>query len=295
MARLAVLIFLALMLAASCGGGQGAVLPPGSSNPSNVQVDQNAASSALAVLNEYRRMCSIPPVALDTKLSKGAQLHANYLYTNSVSLGAVGLQAHKEFPGTPGYSVEGNAAGQNSVIYEGVTATQSVHNWMQTLYHRLGMMDPNLKSIGFGSQGPYQVMDVGQGRLRGLLASDGVSLFPGPGMTNVPGGYVREIPHPIATDSSIGIPISIEFFGLRGILIGPPTVRLRDITPGRAPRELGYYLQYPGRPFLKDWDLGQLIAIIPQAPLPNNSLIEVEVSALVDGATFNPKWQFTTR
>jgi hypothetical protein len=291
MGRLGVLLVSATLLVASCSGGISATVPI-VTKPGQVQVDQSTAERAVSLLNTYRLLGSIDPVALDTDLCKGCQLHANYLTSNSVSLGVVGLKAHTETPGTNGYTTIGAKSAQNSVIYEGVTATQAVTNWMQTLYHRLGMMDPNLKRVGFGSQGEYQVMDIGQGRLRGMLAHDSISLFPWPGMTSVPGSYVREIPHPIASDNEIGIPITVEFFGLRGVSIEQPVVHLRDLSNGR---ELGAYVQYPGHPFLPPWDLAQLIAIIPHNPLPGGSVIEVEVNAFVDGGPFTTQWQFTTR
>jgi hypothetical protein len=290
MARLAVVAITVLLFAASCGGGSAATVP--ALNPAQVQVNHTTAASAVDLLNYYRSLGSLDSVVLDSDLCKGCQLHANYLVANSVSLSNVGLQAHTETPGGLGYTAAGAKAGQNSVIYEGVTATQAVTNWMQTLYHRLGMMDPNLKRVGFGSQGDYQVMDIGQGRLRGLLAHDSISLFPWPGMTNLPGSYVREIPHPIASDNEIGIPITLEFYGLRGLSIEQPIVKVTDLTHGR---QLPAYIQYPGKPFLSKWDLNQLIAIIPQSPLPGGSTIEVEVNAFVDGGPFSTAWQFTTR
>ena len=292
MGRLGVLFFAAMLLVASCSGGGTSSTVPIVTNPSQVQVDQNTAATAVALLNQYRMLGSIDPVALDADLCKGCQLHANYLSSNSVSLSSVGLKAHTETPGAIGYTATGAKSAQNSVIYEGVTPTQAVTNWMQTLYHRLGMMDPNLKRVGFGSQGAYQVMDIGQGRLRGMLAHDSISIFPWPGMTGVVGSYVREIPHPIASDYEIGVPITIEFFGLRGVSIEQPVVHLRDVTHSR---DLGAYVQYPGHPFLPQWDLAQLIAIIPHNPLPGGSVIEVEVNAFVDGGPFSTEWQFTTR
>src|SRR5688572_23436917 len=101
MTRLAALSVCASVLIASCGGGNSVTVPI-ISNPSQVQVDQNAASSAIALLNVYRGIGSVAPVSLDTDLCKGCQLHANYLTTNSVSLGSVGLQAHSELPAMPG-------------------------------------------------------------------------------------------------------------------------------------------------------------------------------------------------
>lgn len=293
MARLLAFCIVALMLAAaSCAGGSTGSTVPIVTNPSLVQVDHTTASSAVEILNYYRSLGSLDAAVLDQDLCKGCQLHANYLAGNSVSLSVVGLKAHTETPGVNGYTAAGAKAAQNSVIYEGVTASQAVNNWMQTLYHRLGMMDPNLKRVGFGSQGGYQVMDVGQGRLRGMLAHDSISLFPWPGMSGVPTSYVREIPHPIASDYDIGIPITVEFFGLRGVSIEQPIVKLMDLTHNR---QLAAYVQYPGHPFLPQWDLAQLIAIIPTSPLPGGSVIQVDVNGFVDGGPFSTQWQFTTR
>jgi len=260
--------------------------------PSQVQVDESSASTAVAILNHYRSLGSLAPVTLDDDLCKGCQLHANYLAANSVSLASVGLQAHTETAGALGYTTQGAHAAGNSVIYEGVSPTVAVNNWMQTLYHRLGMMDPNLTRVGFGSSHGYQVMDIGSGRLRGWVAHDSISIFPWPGMTGIGGAYIREIPHPIPDDNEIGVPITIEFFGMRGLQIGQPTVTLKDLTHGNA---LGAYVEYPGHPFLPEWDLSQLIAIIPHAPLPGGSTIQVEVNAQVDGGPFSAKWQFTTK
>ena len=148
MARLAFVSIVAATLLTACGAGGTTVSgPPVSGNPAQVQVNQAAGTAALALLNEYRAIGSLPPVALDANLCKGCQLHANYLYTNTIKLGTVGLQAHTETVGLPGYSQQGALAGQNSVIYEGVTPSHAIHNWMQTLYHRLGMMDPNITRI----------------------------------------------------------------------------------------------------------------------------------------------------
>jgi hypothetical protein len=289
-----ILSLLAVFVLACAGGGGGSSIttPWPGSDPNDVPMDYGAATSVVAQLNYYRSLGSLPPVTLDHGLSSGCQLHANYLQLNSVSLGSVGLAAHTETKGLPGYSASGAKAGANSVIYEGVTPVQAVNNWMQTLYHRLGMMDPNLKQVGFGTQGRYQVLDIGQGRTRGINATGAVSLFPWPGMQSVPGAYVREIPHPISGDDEIGIPITVEFFGGRGLAIEGVSVTLYDVTAGQ---ELGCYVQYPGRPFLSQWDLGQLIAVIPHQPLPPRSTILVSVNAIVDFAPFSTEWQFTTR
>jgi uncharacterized protein YkwD len=271
-------------LAAGCGGGGSTTVPgPGG---------QQVAGSAVAQLNQYRRIGGLPAVTSDPILTQGAQQHAYYLGVNNVSLSQVGLAAHDENSSLPGYSSLGKKAGQNSVIYQGVTAIEAIDNWTLTFYHRLGMFDPNLTRVGFGSYSEYQVLDIGQGRVYGAAAEDAVVMFPFPGMQAVGAEYKREIPHPIKSDDSIGCPITVEFFGLRGRQISNVTAIVKDAGTGAR---LGSYLQYPGKPFLKEWDLGQLIAIIPSSPLPRGATIQVNVSAQVDGYPLDLEWQFYTQ
>jgi hypothetical protein len=281
-----------LCLAAStgCGGGGGSsVVQPG---VSGTDLNPAATASAIAQLNHYRRLGSLPIVTADTTLCLGAQHHANYMTLNQVQLAQIGLAAHDEVPGQPGYTALGDSAGHNSVIYQGVAPVEAIDNWTRTLYHRLGLFDPNLTRVGFGSYGGFQVLDIGQGRLYGSDADSAVVMFPFPGMQGIHGEYKREIPHPTPNDDEIGTPITVEFFGMRGRQISNVTAEVRNMNNGA---KLGAYLQYPGKPFLKDWDLNQLIALIPSSPLPPQSTIQVTVQAQVDGYPFEAQWQFSTR
>lgn len=289
--RASLLLTVLAALAASTACGSALNSSPGpkpDTNPQTVQADAIGVS-AIAQLNNYRAFGSLPPVSLDPRLSIGAQLHANYLALNSVSLSQVGLDAHVQSNSMPGFTEQGYHAGLNSVIYEGVTAVTAIDNWMQTFYHRLGLMDPNLTHVGFGSQGRYQVMDIGQGRIVGFSALDAISQFPWPEMT-IEGDYVREIPHPIPGNFNVGVPITLEFFGQRGASITNVGAALYDQTG----RELGCYVQYPGKPFLPGWDMQQLICLIPHSPLPQGRYT-VAIDATVDGLPFPFEWSFNTK
>lgn len=285
------ILALSLAFASACGGGSGVTTPWPNEPGSNITVNQSAANAAIARLNIYRAQAGVPPVTLDLDLSYGAQAHANYLDYNGISLSVVGLSAHQESPALPGYTTEGKTAAQNSVIYQGVTPTEAIDNWTRTFYHRIGMFDPNLLRVGFGSQGEYQVMDINRGRMRGFGAEAAVVAYPGPGMSNVPTSFKEEIPMPVS-DSKMGIPITVEFFGGLGQDIVDVNATITDTRTGAT---IPYYINLPYRSLLSDFRYDSLVALIPRDPLPGNTVIEVAMSGLVDGDAYSVTWQFATR
>jgi hypothetical protein len=290
LSRLSVALCLgATLILAACSGGGSAAYPNLPGVP--VAVDIFAASAAVARLNVYRAQAGLPPVDLDLDLSRGCQMHANYLDYNRISLTVVGLGAHAQTPNLPGYSSEGAQSARNSIIYQGVGPVEAIDNWMNTFYHRVGLFDPNLLRVGFGSTSEFQVMDVNQGRLFGETAVPSIVLFPGPGMTGLNGEFQEEIPMPVQ-DPRMGIPITVEF-------CGPQVLSIRDVEATLTDRLSGakvpFYLNAPGDPLLAEWDYPNLIALIPREPLAESSVFKVEVSAEVDGNIYTTQWEFATK
>lgn len=290
-ARAVALLALGALLA-GCGGG--GALPaeawPGHADE-GLGMDYASASTALARLNYYRALSGVPPVELNYGLSRGCQLHANYLAINRIDLGSVGLRAHEEDQAAPGYSFAGELAAKNSVIFQGVGPVAAIDKWFQTLYHRLGLLDPNLQRIGWGTVSGYQVLDVHQGRVNHNYAATATVVYPAVGITNVPGGFNEEIPHPVAGDTSLGIPITVEFFGDLGrSILAVDTQLLNTGTAATVP----CYVQYPGHPLLDGWDYQQVIALIPRQPLAQGRYM-VDISAFVDGRSWNEEWSFSVR
>lgn len=273
-----------LTLAGGCGGG-GTV----STNPATAVL---ATTAAVQRLNQYRQAAELAPVVVDSVYSEGCQLHAEYLVTNQIRLHDVQLAAHTEDASLHGYSVAGVFAAENSIIFQGVSATTAIDQWLQTLYHRLGLFDPNLKKVGCGAAGDYLVLDDNRGRARGLTAVSTYTVFPPDGWTQVAPDYRREIPHPIPGDDSLGIPLSVEFYGSLGFDIANV---LTEVVNARDGSNIPCYVQTPGHPFLAGWDYPQLIVLIPRDPLPAQCPVHVSIHASVDGQPWNTAWTFTTR
>jgi hypothetical protein len=243
----------------------------------------------VARLNFYRSQASLEPVELDYDLSRGCQLHANYLAGNAISLAAVGLNAHEESAAMPGYSTEGAAAGRNSVIYQGVAPVQAIDNWMRTFYHRMGFLNPNLTHVGFGSAGEYRVMDIGRGKLTGPLAQEGVRIWPPAGSAITDGSFQVEIPMPV-NDNSMGVPISVEYYGPWLPDIYGVSARLRSLSHGGAPVPI--YINSPGDPLNSKHDVPYAVVMIPRDPLAPG-VYEASVAAQINDITYDYSWEFT--
>ena len=127
------------------------------------------AVAALASLNAYRRTAGLPPVVLDDELSKACRLHARYLVRNIDRPEVRGLGMHDEDPSLPGATPEGRRAGRASVVSQESDGDGAVDGWMNTLFHRIPLLDPDLKKVGYGcarlpDQGWICVMDAAPGK-----------------------------------------------------------------------------------------------------------------------------------
>jgi hypothetical protein len=158
------------------------------------------AADWLTTINYFRAMANVGPVVDNPAMSAGATNHSCYMLFNGI--------AHDEIPGKPGYTTEGDIAGNS-----GNVAVSSVFNassrshiemWMTGPFHAIGVLRPNLQSVGFGkcdnpSTSPWRsgaTLDV----IRGLgapVAQTEPILFPGNGTTTSLSKFVTESPNPL--------------------------------------------------------------------------------------------------
>jgi uncharacterized protein YkwD len=119
-------------------------------------------------VNAARRQAGVGEVALDEKLSRACQSHAEYLARHAGHPSLQGLGVHDEDPKLAGYTKEGQRSAQGSVITDVSFPHNTVDGWLATLYHRIPILDPNLKRIGVGyvrksNHNWVTVMDVANG------------------------------------------------------------------------------------------------------------------------------------
>jgi uncharacterized protein YkwD len=253
------------------------------------------AQKALARVNAYRELAGLPPVTLDAGLSRGCLAHARYLALNLGHQATAGLGAHDEDLSLPGASGEGRTAGKASDIAIGdSTPLHGIDSWMATLYHRVPILEPNLKTVGYGCArarrlGWVIVMNVQGGRERGKLRPAPV-LYPAPDQTGVPLHFPisGEEPNPIPENKTgkAGYPITAFF---------PEDQPLRSasaiLTDGNN-REVAVWFstsETPANPQFAKLQ-GNTVCLIPKEPLRPNTIYTV----LLRGQSWQKSWQFTT-
>jgi uncharacterized protein YkwD len=132
----------------------------------------------LAYVNYYRALACLPPVTENAAFSDGDRKHAQYMVKND-------FIGHYEEPSLPYYTPEGDAAARNSnvMVSSDVNAADpyALELWMRGPFHAVGILDPKLQQVGFGSyreaDGDWQMaaaLDV----LRGLGSVPGSVTFP---------------------------------------------------------------------------------------------------------------------
>jgi Cysteine-rich secretory protein family len=167
----------------------------------------------LTTVNYFRAMAGLGPVVEDPSMSAGSYNHSCYMLLNGIS--------HDEIPGNPGYTPEGDNAGNHgnvavSSVFD-ATARSHIELWMTGPYHAIGVLRPNLQSVGFGkcdntSTSPWRsgaTLDVLDG-LGAPVAQSAPILFPGNGTTTSLNRFVTESPNPLDScgwSGSAGLPV----------------------------------------------------------------------------------------
>ena len=247
--------------------------------------------TALQEVNRIRTVLGLDPVTLSEELSEGCYNHARYLTLNSGHPDVRGLGAHEENPELEGYSKNGQIAGKHSVIaYE--RPSTAVAAWDATFYHRIPLLQPELKTIGIGwykgpeSNWPISLIDCITGT-EGKPNRDYVCA-PRNGQTEVPTHMGAEIPHPVGQQGSYGYPITVYFTKYQKIT----EVRFQLLDAGGA--AVPCYLSEPEAP-ATDFTQWNTICAIPKEPLRPGKVYTIKVRCMVDELRFNKTIKFKTQ
>jgi hypothetical protein len=162
-----------------------------------------AADDWLGIVNVYRAQSGLAPVANNSAWSGGARNHSCWMLLNGI--------AHDETPGTPGYTADGDQAGNsgNVAVSSSSTATARSHIdlWMSGPFHAIGLLRPSLQQAAFGmcSSPPNPTntqwrsaatLDVVRGANWGAPKPPSPVVFPGNGATTPLTRFVAESPDP---------------------------------------------------------------------------------------------------
>src|SRR4051812_8788159 len=124
---------------------------------------------ALPILNQWRTEAHLPTLpSFDSAENTGCAHHNHYMALND------GLQ-HDETNGNPGYTVDGDTAGNASVLAQ-PEGTPRI--WEGSVYHRMGILNPRITKSGWAATEGFTCMQIFD--LRNGNGSDPVSTHPWP-------------------------------------------------------------------------------------------------------------------
>jgi hypothetical protein len=175
-------------------------------------------SDWLGIVNVYRAQSGLAPVTEEQSWSIGGRNHSCWMLLNGI--------AHDEPTGTPGYTTDGDAAGNNGNVAvssdPAATARRHIDLWMTGPFHAIGVLRPSLKRSGFGlcASPPAKsttawksaaTLDVIRGIDHRVPDRATPVLFPGNGATTSLTRFIAESPDPRTfcgwSGRTVGLPL----------------------------------------------------------------------------------------
>lgn len=249
---------------------------------------KQTVNAALTLLNNTRKTAGLDTVSISASLSKGCYAHAKYLVINRSDPKTSGMNAHKEFSDLKGYSKAGETAGKNAVIHY-VLPDEAIAGWINTFYHRIPLLQPDLKEIGIGF---YKSNDYVVALVECISGKKGtpnqdVVFYPAENQKDVPLMMGPEIPHPMGIEGDYGYPITAYF--TKWQMITNVIFKLTD-PKGNPVRCSVSTPEKPATSF-SQWNT---ICAIPEKPLAPETVYSVSLSCKVNGTEYKKKYSFQT-
>jgi uncharacterized protein YkwD len=244
----------------------------------------NSAEQFVARLNRHRQSAGLGTVTLDPELSAGCQAHAKYLARNFDPLKDDPSSLADEDPQKPGFSVEGQRAGQIAAVSYG-KPLETLERWMGRLVSRVKLLMPEIQSVGIGFEADAKgdwvcVLDAERGRDAPIV------VFPAPKQTDVPRSFTSG-PEAPEDKTAAGFPISATFPPDKQVTAAK--IELRDEKDNLVEGTTWT----PEKP-LRPGQQRNTIALIPKGLLYSGGRYQVQASAQVNGKPWNLAWSFTT-
>lgn len=246
----------------------------------------------LDLVNVARKASGLEPVKLSAPLTAGCTNHAKYMVINKGSPKIEGLKAHEEDKSLKGYSADGEEAAKSSVIHF-VKPTQAVEGWMSTFYHRLPLLQPNLKEVGIGyyTEKDYTVavVDCISGVDLDKPPMKDVVFYPEDGQKDVTLEFYPEIPDPFPTKhkGKAGCAVTVMFAAEQKVKDANMT-----LTDAKG-KPIESYVTTPEAPATKypQWNA---VLLIPAKPLVKDQEYSAKITADVNGKKYERAWMFRT-
>ena len=219
----------------------------------------------LGRFNAYRGAAGLAPVSEDAALTAAAARHISYMLLNPDEF------KHDETPGLPGFTAEGQQAAKESNLFRsspGFGPADAIDGWMDSLYHRFGMLNAALTRTGFAlncdGRGCAAALNV-LGRADGQPRPDGV-VYPGDGQQGVTTSFISWQFGPFEA------PLQVTAATLRD--------GAGNAVPFSTTTADGYW---------------NIVSIKPAGPFAANTTYTVDLSATQNGRALHKAWSFHTK
>lgn len=255
-------------------------------------------AAAIKNFNRVRESAGLAPCAWSFELSYGCTMHARYLGKSGYNSFKTLEEYHSEDPKNPYYSKEGDTAARRSDV-SSFGIERSIQLWLDTLYHRIPMLHPGLKTIGTGMWDESvdtttpSCLDL-HGGLEDVPSKDPVHVvYPAADQTGVEPRFAPagEKPKPVPGEDErkFGYPVTLTFYTHHKI-----TKAQAKLTAGG--QEVACHVSTPEKPTNPDARaLSNTICLLPKQPLAAQTRYTVSITCEVDGKPFAKEWAFTTR
>jgi uncharacterized protein YkwD len=259
----------------------------------------------LQQLNGYRAQAKLPRLTLNSSWGDGGWNHSRYMVKNNEI-------AHQEDKNNRWYTPEGDQAARSSNLLGSTSITlpdkTAIGLWMQGPFHALGILDPRLKQVGFGSfreqDGGVQMgaaLDVLRGRGDIPAEVQYPVAWPADGASTTLNSYTGgEYPDPVSAcpgyTKPVGLPIILQI----GSGDRTPKLGAHSFRQGGSQLDHCVFTETSyTNPDSAAQDLGRLlmgardaIVLIPRSPLVPGRTYTVSITA--DGRTYNWSFQVST-
>jgi hypothetical protein len=278
---------------AGASDGAAACPAPPSGAPAN-------AVTAWQLVNQTRVAAGAGCMNLVAALDESAQAYCSYEATNSGSA-TCDPEAHTEVTGCSGFTgadvqTREEAAGYpQSLAYTEVATsfgndpTDAVPSWINTVFHRIPLLDPWTVDMGYGGATGCDAIDIGRGT--STVPTSAVVVYPYDGQTNVPPAFSGlEGPTPPAPDGGYpsSYPINIYAQGL--------SVTQHVLTKDGDSTPIDCLWLDQNSTDLQSGLQGYFYdtAFMYGPPFDDNTTYHVQIVGTFSGGTLNEQWSFTT-
>ena len=247
--------------------------------------------SALAVLNGVRAALKLQPLTRDPELERIGALHIKYMAKHGIG--------HVEDKSAPEYTPDGAKAGLGCVISAASgDARSGVINLLDTFYHRVSMLDPDLAITGINNGNGFTSVNV-NGAAKKPAGIQEPFCYPPPGAINVRTGWnggeaPAPIPVPVVTRDGVGETITLTFPAGQKVKDG--TLALHEASASGP--AVDAWVTAPDKPAAAGADMFpdnmNTICLIAKSPLKLGTIYVAVATAEVDGKAFKKEWSFTT-